>query len=181
MTALCFHGREPDITDTKQAQPAIYLVHWVAFQLLKEREPRLAFNGRADLSLGEFTVLATAGTLAFEAGLRAVRLRGCFMQEACDVTQGGRGGNDRPRRGRDPWEAKVELTNLNCRGRLVISCEADKVARACVLAQAKGAKRPLPLPVAGACQSRLMASARPRPAAAPASVTRGEPNVTVVS
>jgi acyl transferase domain-containing protein len=41
------------------------------------------------LSLGEFTALTAAGAMSFEDGLRVVRQRGRFMQEACEATRGG--------------------------------------------------------------------------------------------
>jgi [acyl-carrier-protein] S-malonyltransferase len=54
------------------------------------------------------------------------------------------------------------LANLNCPGQLVISGATDKIAQACELAKARGARRALPLPVAGAYHSPLMASAQPK-------------------
>src|SRR6266699_250639 len=85
---ICFEGPETELTKTEHAQPGIYLVSWVAFQLLQERLPSLKFEATAGLSLGEFTALAAAGALSFEDGLRIVRQRGRFMQEACDSTRG---------------------------------------------------------------------------------------------
>ena len=78
-------------------------------------------------------------------------------------------------------QAGVALANLNCPGQLVISGETDKIARACELAKAKGAKRALPLPVAGAYHSPLMASAQAKLQAELARVTLSAPTVTVVS
>src|SRR2546430_3175752 len=68
---ICFKGPEPELTKTENAQPGIYLVSWVAFQLLKERVPSLKFEAAAGLSLGEFTALTAAGALNFEDGLRS--------------------------------------------------------------------------------------------------------------
>jgi len=48
----------------------------------------LGFEAAAGLSLGEFTALTAAGAMSFEDGLRVVRRRGLFMQEACDATLG---------------------------------------------------------------------------------------------
>src|SRR5262245_32265416 len=88
LATICFEGPEPELTRTENAQPGIFLVSWVAFQLLRERLPGLKFEATAGLSLGEFTALAAAGVLTFEDGLKLVRQRGRFMQEACEVTKG---------------------------------------------------------------------------------------------
>jgi [acyl-carrier-protein] S-malonyltransferase len=89
LAAICFNGPEPELTKTENAQPGIFLVGWVAFQLLKERVPSLKCEATAGLSLGEFTALTAAGAMSFEEGLRVVRQRGRFMQEACEATRGG--------------------------------------------------------------------------------------------
>src|SRR5688572_24372070 len=89
LAAICFNGPETELTKTENAQPAIFLVSWVAFELLKEQFPNLSFQATAGLSLGEFTALTAAGAMSFEEGLRLVRQRGRFMQEACEVTEGG--------------------------------------------------------------------------------------------
>jgi [acyl-carrier-protein] S-malonyltransferase len=165
LASICFDGPEGELTKTENAQPGIFLVSWVALELLKERVPALQFHATAGLSLGEFTALTAAGAMSFEDGLRVVRQRGKFMQEACDVTRGGMaaiiGLEEAPTR-EVCTEAGVVLANLNCPGQLVISGEVDKIARACELAKAKGAKRAIPLVVAGAYHSPLMASAQPK-------------------
>ena len=88
LTAVCFNGPEAELTKTENAQPGIFLVSWVAFQLLRERAPGVIFEAAAGLSLGEFTALTAAGTFTFEDGLKVVRERGKFMQEACEATRG---------------------------------------------------------------------------------------------
>jgi [acyl-carrier-protein] S-malonyltransferase len=165
LAAVCFDGPGTELTKTENAQPGIFLVSWVAFQLLKERVPALKFEATAGLSLGEFTALTAAGAMSFEDGLRVVRQRGRFMQEACDATKGGMAaviGLDESRARAVCAEAGVVLANLNCPGQLVISGETDKIAKAVELAKAKGARRAIPLPVAGAYHSPLMASAQPK-------------------
>ena len=184
LAAICFNGPEGELTKTENAQPGIFLVSWIAFELLKERVPDLKFEATAGLSLGEFTALTAAGAMSFEDGLRVVRQRGKFMQEACDVTKGGMaaiiGLDEAPTR-EVCAEAGVVLANLNCPGQLVISGEADKIAKACELAKDKGAKRALPLPVAGAYHSPLMASTQPKLAAELAQTKLSAPNVPVIS
>jgi [acyl-carrier-protein] S-malonyltransferase len=184
LAAICFNGPEAELTKTENAQPGIFLVSWVAFQLLKEQAPNLKFEATAGLSLGEFTALTAAGALTFEDGLRVVRQRGKFMQEACDVTRGGMaaviGLDEAPTR-EVCAGAGVVLANLNCPGQLVISGEAEKITKACELAKAKGAKRAIPLTVAGAYHSPLMASAQPKLAAELARAKISAPAVPVVS
>lgn len=184
LAAICFGGPESELTKTDNAQPGIFLVSWVALQLLKDRVPGLRFEATAGLSLGEFTALAAAGALSFEDGLRIVRQRGRFMQEACEVTQGAMaaliGLAEQPAR-EVCAEAGVVLANLNCPGQLVISGEAGRIAKACELATARGARRALPLPVAGAYHSPLMASAQPKLESELAQVKVASPQVRVVS
>ena len=184
LSGICFQGPEADLTKTENAQPGIFLVSWVAFQLLQERVLGLKFDATAGLSLGEFTALTAAGAMSFEDGLRVVRQRGKFMQEACDETRGGMaaiiGLDEAPTR-EVCAEAGVVLANLNCPGQLVISGEAEKIVKACELAKANGAKRALPLSVAGAYHSPLMAGAQPKLAAELAKVNLISPVVPVIS
>ena len=184
LASICFHGPEPELTRTENAQPGIFLVSWVAFQLFKEQLPSLKFDATAGLSLGEFTALAAAGAMSFEDGLRVVRQRGRFMQEACDATRGGMaaviGLDEAPTR-EVCAGAGVVLANLNCPGQLVISGETDKIAKAMELAKIKGAKRAMPLQVAGAYHSPLMASARSKLQAELVKITISPPMVPVIS
>ena len=184
LAAICFNGPEPELTRTENAQPAIFLVGWIAFQLLRESVPSAKFDATAGLSLGEFTALTAAGAISFEDGLRVVRQRGRFMQEACDVTKGGMaaviGLDEAPTR-EVCAEAGVTLANLNCPGQIVISGEADKITNAVELARAKGAKRAIALPVAGAYHSPLMAGAQPKLQAELAKIKLSPPAVPVIS
>jgi len=184
LSSICFNGPEVELLKTENAQPGIFLVGWVAFQLLKERVPGLNVGAAAGLSLGEFTALTAAGTMTFEEGLRVVRQRGRFMQDACDATRGNMaaiiGLDEHPTR-EVCSEAGVFLANLNCPGQIVISGEVEKISRACELAKARGAKRALPIAVAGAYHSPLMASAQAKLDAKLALVSLKNPSGTVVS
>jgi len=184
LASVCFSGPEPELTKTENAQPGIFLVGWIAFQLLKEQTPSLRFDAAAGLSLGEFTALAAAGAMSFEDGLRVVRQRGRFMHEACDATHGSMaaiiGLDEMPTR-EACAEAGVVLANLNCPGQLVISGETEKITKAVELAKSKGAKRALPLPVAGAYHSPLMAGAQPKLQAELGKIKISPPAVPVIS
>jgi [acyl-carrier-protein] S-malonyltransferase len=181
---LCFLGPDSELTQTEHAQPAIYLVGWIAFQLLREQFPTLEFHATAGLSLGEFTALAAADVFSFEDGLRLVRQRGIAMQQACAQTQGAMaaiiGLDEIPTRDVCA-EAGVALANLNCPGQIVISGAVDSIARACDLARDRGAKKAVPLPVAGAYHSPLMNSAQIKLADALSSITLKPSAIPVLS
>jgi [acyl-carrier-protein] S-malonyltransferase len=184
LAAMCFNGPEAELTKTEHAQPGIFLVGWIAFQLLQERFPALGYGAVAGLSLGEFTAIAAAEAMEFEAGLKVVRARGRFMQKACEATLGGMAaiiGLDEQTTREVCAEAGVALANLNCPGQLVISGVTDGIARACELAMARGAKRALPLTVAGAYHSPLMAGAQPKLAAELERIRFNPPKVPVIS
>lgn len=184
LASICFTGPEDQLTRTENAQPGIYLVGWVALQLLRERVPGLVYGAAAGLSLGEFTALAAAGALTFEDGLRTVRARGRFMHEACEATRGGMaaiiGLDETPTR--EVCEATgVTLANLNCPGQIVISGAADRIPAAVDAAKARGARRAIPLAVAGAYHSPLMASAQGPLAAELARVPLSPTQVPVIA
>jgi [acyl-carrier-protein] S-malonyltransferase len=184
LARICFDGPEPELTKTENAQPAIFLVGWIAFDLLRGQIPGLEFHATAGLSLGEFTALAAANAMSFEDSLRVVRERGRFMQEAAEASQGGMAaiiGLDESATREVCAQTGVYLANLNCPGQIVISGPSDKMQPACELAKARGAKRALPLSVNGAYHSPLMASAQPKLQAALASVSLREATLPVIS
>ncbi|MCX8157072.1 MAG: ACP S-malonyltransferase [Verrucomicrobiae bacterium] len=184
LASICFEGPEPELTKTENAQPGIFLVSWVALELLKERCPGLRFEATAGLSLGEFTALTAAGAMDFADGLRVVRQRGRFMQEACDATRGGMAavmGLDEAVCREICAATGVSMANLNCPGQIVLSGAAEQIAQACELAKARGAKRALPLVVAGAYHSPLMASAQPKLRAELERIALRPPAVPVIS
>ena len=184
LAKICFEGPEQELTNTENAQPGIFLVSWVALELLKQQVPHLVFEATAGLSLGEFTALAAAGVVGFDEGIRVVRERGRFMQDACESTRGGMAaiiGLDEAKTREACLEAGVEVANLNCPGQIVISGPVDNMARACEAAKARGAKKAMPLTVAGAYHSSLMAGAQTRLEAELAKVNLLPSAVSVIS
>jgi [acyl-carrier-protein] S-malonyltransferase len=106
------------------------------------------------------------------------------MQEACDSTNGGMASIlnlDDAILAEVCREADVDIANVNCPGQTVISGDKDKVTKAVELAKARGAKRAIPLVVAGAYHSRLMESAKVKVAQALAGLSMQLPTVPVVS
>jgi len=177
---ICFEGPEDLLTKTDNAQPGIFVTSLACLEALKPVE----FHATAGLSLGEFTALAAADAVSFDDGLRMVQARGRFMQEACDATNGGMAsiiGMEETVLTGVCQEADVDIANINSPGQIVISGEKTKIAKAVELAKARGAKRAIPLQVAGAYHSRLMESGRVKVAAELAKLPMREPKVPVVS
>jgi len=184
LATICFEGPDEVLTRTEHAQPGIFLVGWVAWQLLLARCPRFPFHATAGLSLGEFTALAAAGALSFEDGLRLVRIRGQLMQAACETADGAMAaiiGLDEATTRAVCEEAGVAMANLNCPGQIVISGARGALEKAVELAKGRGAKRAVLLNVAGAYHSPLMAPAQQGLREALTSVEVQPPRVPVIS
>src|SRR5688500_13819199 len=80
LARLMREGPEDELTETKNAQPAILVHSMAALAVAGDRLGSPAFA--AGHSLGEFSAHVAAGTLSFEDALSAVRLRGELMFEA---------------------------------------------------------------------------------------------------
>ena len=158
-----FKGPEEALTETKVCQPALY-VHGLAIlaAIQDVTGSPLRFEAAAGLSLGEYTAHAAAGTFTFQAGLHLVAERGRLMQEACNQTVGTMmtllGAT--PERAREIAEnCGVDVANLNCPGQVVLSGGSKEMELVPEAAKALGVRKVIPLNVAGAYHSRLMASA----------------------
>jgi [acyl-carrier-protein] S-malonyltransferase len=165
LARLCYEGPLEELTKSDNCQPAIFTVSAACVTALRQLKPELSCAAYAGLSLGEWTALYAAGALSFDDALRVLRARGRFMQEACQEQPGGMVSV----MGLGPAELEkicaatgVVMANINSPEQIVLSGAKAAVAEAEKQAQAAGAKRTVPLPVAGAFHSPLMASAATR-------------------
>lgn len=162
-----FYSSESELTETKNSQPAIYVVSLAILRVLQKLFGNLAPYACAGLSLGEYSAVTAANILDYASGLILVQHRGLFMHQACEEIPGTMavvlGMDD------TAVEAVVEelklphdlwAANFNCPGQVVISGTKKGVEAASTALLAKGAKRVLPLQVHGAFHSGLMQSAR---------------------
>jgi [acyl-carrier-protein] S-malonyltransferase len=78
-------------------------------------------------------------------------------------------------------EAGVTLANINSPGQTVLSGTAEAIEKAAEACKEAGAKRALPLPVAGAFHSPLMQPAADQMAALLADIEFAEPSMPVLS
>lgn len=163
ISQVAFTGPIEELTKTANCQVALF-VHGIALlEILREELGSFTFQAAAGLSLGEFTAHAAAGTFDFGTGLQLVDARSRLMEEACLSTKGTMaaflGGEEAAVR-ELAQEADVDVANLNSPGQIVLSGATDNIQRAISVAKEKGIRRAVPLNVAGAFHSRLMASAR---------------------
>jgi [acyl-carrier-protein] S-malonyltransferase len=114
-------------------------------------------------SLGEYTALAVAGALSVSETAKLVEERGRLMQRACEMKPGTMAaiiGLDQMTVEEISRQTGTYVSNVNTGDQVVISGEVLAVARALDLASSRGAKRAIPLRVAGAFHSSLMSPAR---------------------
>jgi len=167
LSELCFAGPEEKLKLTEITQPAILTVSVAAFRVLREKGITPDFA--AGHSLGEYSAHVAAGTLSFGDAVRAVRVRGRYMQEAVPVGVGAMAAI----LGMPLMEvAKVcgEATqgevctpaNINSPEQIVISGNAKAVERAAELARHRGAKRAIMLPVSAPFHCPLLRPAQDR-------------------
>ena len=182
LTKVSFEGPEPELTQTKICQPALYVHGLAMLAALQEKggvpEVKIALG----LSLGEITALAAAGAFDFATGLRVVAERGRLMQLACEQSTGGMAaiiGEDRPKVEQLCTEFGIQAANFNAPGQIIVSGEKARVEALVAAAKDKGLKRVIALNVAGAYHSRLMEPAREAFARYLAGVTFNAPKFAV--
>ncbi|HTM55640.1 MAG TPA: ACP S-malonyltransferase [Pirellulales bacterium] len=168
LAKLCFEGPAEELDSTVISQPALFVTGLAAIEQLRHNAPDvvLACEATAGLSLGEYTALVFAGAIEFEDALRLVAVRGEAMQEAADATPSGMVsilGLERQAVedlcGRARREDTLQIANLLCPGNIVISGTNSACERAAEIAPAAGAMKAVPLAVAGAFHTPIMAGA----------------------
>lgn len=191
LTDTLWNGSEEEVNRTDVCQPGILTVS-AAITSVLEAEGLLTRDDVAQvagLSLGEYTAHWYAGTFSFEDAVRLVRKRGEAMQAAADATASGMAAIMGP--SLEEIEAHcaavredggvVVVANLNAPGQVVISGEQGALDRCCERLTEAGARRVIPLPVAGAFHSPVMAPASAALAAALETTAFVDPSVPVVS
>ena len=177
LTDVIFNGPQERLTSTAFCQPAIFTYSIAALHALQAHakfqniEPKFACG----LSLGECTAVAACGALSFEETLKLVERRSAFMEEATQLKKGAMAaiigfpakggcasGGNKEKLIAICRDAGAEVANFNSPDQIVITGEAEKVAKASEAIKEQGAKRVIPLDVSGAFHSRFMQPAVPK-------------------
>ncbi|MFL1875681.1 ACP S-malonyltransferase, partial [Hansschlegelia beijingensis] len=166
LSTTIFEGPEDKLTLTANAQPALMAVSLATLRVL-EAEAGLDVARHAAFvaghSLGEYSALAAAGSLAVPDAARLLRIRGEAMQKAVPVGEGAMAALlgldlDAARAvAEEAAEGEVcQAANDNAPGQVVISGTRAAIERALPIAKARGAKRAVLLPVSAPFHSALM-------------------------
>jgi malonyl CoA-acyl carrier protein transacylase len=158
---LCLEDPRKELNKTQFTQPALYVVNALSYQK-KVQESGSKPDFLVGHSLGELNALQAAGVFDFETGLRLVCKRGELMGR---VANGGMAAILNATQ--DEIEAilkkhgldNIDIANYNTPLQIVISGQADEMARAQQLFQ-QGKMRYYPLNTSGAFHSRFMRAAR---------------------
>jgi [acyl-carrier-protein] S-malonyltransferase len=185
LSALCASGPESELTRTDRAQPALYAVAYALWEAWSEQAPAPA--AAAGHSLGEYTALAAAGAVDFAEGLALVSARGSAMAAAAAAQAGGMaallGGEaddaERLAAARRAQGGSLWVANVNAPGQVVIAGGLDDLDWAAERAGDHGIRRLVPLKVAGAFHTPLMAPAAAELGTALAGTTFAEPRFPV--
>lgn len=165
ISQICFAGPDAELTRTLYAQTGILVTSLAALAAVREKFPALRPSLAAGLSLGEFTALVAAEAISFEDALRLVQVRAEAMESAARNTAGTMAsvmGLDLESCRAVAQEAGCDVANLNTPDQTVLSGTVASIEKACQIAEAKGAKRAMPLKVGGAFHSSLMGEAKAR-------------------
>ena len=91
LSKIILNGPKQDLDSTENTQPAIFLVSYSIFKVIKE-EFNIDLNKAkyfAGHSLGEYSALSCAGYLDFNETVKLLRVRGKAMQDSVPKGEGG--------------------------------------------------------------------------------------------
>ena len=167
LSKLILEGPKEKLDLTENTQPAIFLVGYSIFQILKE-EYKIDLNKAkffAGHSLGEYTALACAGALDFESTLKILKFRGNAMQSAVPKGVGGMlailGSNTETIEkifsdNKDKYQCFIANDNSN--GQLVVSGKIENIDKLSLDLASKSIKN-IKLPVSAPFHCHLMSKA----------------------
>ena len=191
LTTIMWKGPGETLTLTENAQPALLAVSVAALRVL-ENEAGFDVSREAAFvaghSLGEYSALVAAGSLASADAARLVRIRGRAMQQAVPVGVGAMAallGLEFDAAAAVAAEAAqgqvCQAANDNGGGQVVISGDKAAVERAVELAKERGARRAMMLSVSAPFHCALMQPAADAMAQALAATRVHAPKVPVVA
>lgn len=157
---ICFEENQ-EINITEYTQIAMLAVEAAILKAMEEKG--ITADAAGGLSLGEYGALIASGAMSMEDAFAVVRKRGIYMQEA--VPTGGAMSAVLGAKASlieeicEKTEGIVSIANYNCPGQIVITGEAEAVAKASESLKEAGVKRIVPLKVSGPFHSKMLTGA----------------------
>ncbi|MFQ5574319.1 MAG: ACP S-malonyltransferase [Terriglobia bacterium] len=183
---LSFRGPFEELAETTATQVSVFTLSCAILFLLRDHGYRP--ESVAGHSLGEYTALVAAEVLSFEDAIPVVWKRADLMRAAVRERPGrmaavlGLPAAEVEEAVRTlAGEGVIAVANYNCPGQVVVSGDADLVTRSAVVFEKLGARRVIPLDVAGAFHSPLMSEAQARFANVLAESSFRDPKIPIVS
>jgi len=158
-------GPEARLNQTEVTQPAMLCAGVASWRIASNQPGMPAAAMMAGHSLGEYTALVCAGSLALADTVRLVARRGQLMQSAVQPGAGamaaiiGLTDDEVIAACESVTPGVVEAVNFNAPGQVVIAGETAAVEAAMTRAGELGARRALPLPVSAPSHCSLMRTA----------------------
>ena len=164
LSNLILNGPKDELDLTENTQPAIFLVSYSIFKLIKE-EFNIDLNRAsffAGHSLGEYSALASAGSLSFASTLKILKVRGKAMQSSVQKGVGGMVavlGSEIEKIERIIKENKSKyecfIANDNSEGQIVLSGNLNDLEKMTIDLKAASIKN-IKLPVSAPFHCKLM-------------------------
>ena len=167
LSKLVLNGPKEQLDLTENTQPAIFLISYSIFKLIKE-EFKIDLNKAAFFaghSLGEYSALTSAGALSFSDTLKILKIRGKAMQSSVPKGVGGMVAvlgseieivESIVNENKDKYECYV--ANDNSLGQIVLSGKIEDLEKMMVNLKAANIKN-IKLPVSAPFHCKLMNNA----------------------
>ena len=186
LAAVVADGPAERLNQTEVTQPAMLCAGVASWRIASQQTQLPMAAVMAGHSLGEYSALVCAGSLALGDAIALVARRGELMQSAVSAGEGAMAAiigldDDAVREAcASVTDGVVEAVNFNAPGQVVIAGQAAAVELAMANAKAAGAKRALPLPVSVPSHCSLMRDAANKLASELESVAIEMPRVPVI-
>jgi len=164
LSNLILNGPKEDLDLTENTQPAIFLISYSIFNLIK-KEFSIDLNKAnffAGHSLGEYSALASAGALSFSDTLKILKIRGKAMQNSVPKGVGGMVavlGSEIEKIENIIEENKSKyqcyIANDNSEGQIVLSGDMDSLEKMIIVLKSANIKN-IKLPVSAPFHCKLM-------------------------
>ena len=135
ISKIIFDGPETELNLTKNTQPAIFIVSYSIFSIIKS-EFNINLNTAkyfAGHSLGEYSALACSNAIKFEDTIKLLNKRGISMQDAVPIGEGamlavlGKEVENVEKILIDKNLKDCQIANDNCPGQLVVSGKTKSI------------------------------------------------------